>query len=103
MKKKRNRLQFKKDDLPAFILMHVIFFLVQLLFFYVYFVPTRFTEWNIPVIYYRIQQIGAPTVLVCSLIWMNHTFFPGEAKYLVISMVVYAAEWFGVDRLIVQQ
>jgi hypothetical protein len=101
MNRKRNRLQYKKDDLSSFILMHVIFFIVQLFFFYIYFVPTRFTEWNIPVIYFRIQQIGAPTVLVCSLIWMNHTFFPGEAKYLVISIALYIVEWLGIDRLLV--
>ncbi len=104
MKRKRNRLQYRTEDLPSFLLMHVIFFLVQLIFFYIYFSPNEneYIVWNIPVLYYRIQQIGAPTLLVCSLIWMNRAFFPGEAKYLVISLVVFVLEWFGIDKLIVQ-
>jgi len=102
MKLKKSRLDFRIEILPSFIFMHAIFFLVQLFFFYIYFVPTPFTEWNIPMIYYLIQQIGAPTVLICSLIWMNHTFFPGEAKYLIISLVLFIVEWFGVNRVIIQ-
>ena len=98
---KRDRLEFKPDDWAAFIVMHVVFFLVQLFFFWVYFSPPPFTEWNIPVIYYRIQQIGYPVVLLCSLIWINRHFFPEQAKYIIISTVIFIVEWFGVDRLIV--
>ena len=60
-----------------------------------------FTEFNIPVIYYRIQLIGYPTVLICSLIWMNRAFFPGEAKFVLISIALFLVEWLGIDRLIV--
>jgi hypothetical protein len=95
-----NRMGFRADDMPAFIFMHVIFFLVQLFFFWIYFQPTSFTEWNIPIIYCRIQQIGYPIVLICSLIWMNRAFFPEQAKYIVISIVVFLVEWLGVDRWI---
>ncbi len=98
---KRNRLDYRQDDWPAFILMHVIFFLVQLFFFWIYFQPTPFTEWNIPVIYFRIQQIGYPVVLICSLIWLNRHFFPDQARHMVISIVVFVLEWFGIDRLII--
>jgi len=98
---RRSRLEYRADDLPPFIFMHVIFFLVQLFFFWIYFSPTPFTEWNIPVIYYRIQQIGYPTMLICSLIWINRSFFPGQAKYVLISILLFVVEWFGVDRLII--
>lgn len=98
---RRNRLQYGNDDLPAFIFMHVLFFGLQLFFFWIYFAPTPFTEWNIPVIYYRIQQIGYPTVLLCSLVWMNRHFFPGQVKYLLISLLLFIVEWFGLDRLII--
>ena len=99
---KRNRLDFDSDDWPSFIFMHAIFFLVQLFFFWIYFSPTPFTEWNIPVIYYRIQQIGYPVVLLCSLILMNSHFFPEKAKHLVISTLIFILEWFGIDRFLMQ-
>ena len=99
---KRNRLDYRQDDLPAFIAMHIVFFLVQLFFFWIYFRPTPFTEFNIPVIYYRIQMIGYPTVLLCSLIWMNRHFFPEQVKHMVISIVIFFVEWFGIDRLIMR-
>jgi len=99
--RKKNRLDYQADEWPAFIFMHVVFFLVQLFFFWIYFSPTPFTEWNIPVIYYRIQQIGYPTVLICSLIFMNRHFFPGQAKYMIISVLVFFAEWTGIDRLLI--
>ena len=101
MRKKRNRLDYRSDDWAPFILMHVVFFSVQLFFFWIYFAPTPFTEWNIPIIYYRIQQIGYPLVLLCSLIWMNRTFFPGETKQMLISIAIFVVEWLGIDRLIV--
>jgi hypothetical protein len=101
-RKKRNRLAYHEDNLPPFILMHVIFFLVQIFFFWIYFAPTPFTEWNIPVIYFRIQQIGYPTVLICSLIWMNRAFFPGEAWYLLISIGTFVLEWFHFDAPIIR-
>lgn len=99
--RKRNRLEYRNDDLPAFIFMHIVFFLVQLFFFWIYFSPTPFTEWNIPVVYYRIQQIGYPTVLICSLVLMNRHFFPAQAKYMLISVVLFVVEWMGIDRLLV--
>jgi len=99
--RKKNRLDYQADEWPAFIFMHVVFFLVQLFFFWIYFSPTPFTEWNIPVIYYRIQQIGYPTVLICSLIFMNRHFFPGQAKYMIISVLVFITEWTGIDRLLI--
>jgi len=97
---KRSRLDYNQEDWPAFILMHLIFFLVQLFFFWIYFQPTPFTEWNIPVVYFRIQQIGYPVVLICSLIWMNRQFFPDRVKHMVISIIAFAIEWFCVNRLI---
>jgi hypothetical protein len=99
--RKRNRLDYGTDEWPSFIFMHAVFFAVQLFFFWIYFSPTPFTEWNIPIIYYRIQQIGYPTVLLCSLVLMNRHFFPERAKYIVISVPVFAVEWFGIDRLLV--
>jgi len=98
-RKRKNRLDFNQDEWPAFIFMHVIFFLVQLIFFWIYFSPPSFLESNIPVIYYRIQQIGYPTVLICSLLWLNNHFFPQRAKHLVISIAVFIVEWFGIDRI----
>ncbi len=97
---KRNRYEYRTDDWPSFVLMHIVFFGVQFFFFWIYFEPTPFTEWNIPVIYYRIQEIGYPIVLVCSLIWLNRHFFPEHAKFMLISVVLFVAEWFGLDRLI---
>jgi len=102
VKKKRNRLVYNTDDWSAYVAMHVIFFLVQLFFFWIYFSPTPFTEWNIPVIYYRIQQIGYPTVLLISLIWMNSHFFPGKIKHLMISIVIFSIEWFGINSMIIR-
>ncbi|MFH1676969.1 MAG: hypothetical protein ABIC40_08075 [bacterium] len=99
-KRKNNRIQYKADTLPAFVFMHVIFFLVQFFFFWIYFYPTPFTVLNIPVIYFRIQQIGYPTVLICSLVWLNTVFFPGESKYILISIALFIAEWFAIDRII---
>ncbi len=98
--RKRNRLEYRTDDWAAFAFMHIVFFLIQLFFFWIYFSPTPFTEWNIPVIYYKIQQIGYPTVLLCSLVWMNRRFFPDQARYIIVSMAVFLLEWFGADRLI---
>lgn len=100
MRKKQNRLKFNPDIWAAFIFMHIIFFLVQLFFFYIYFEPTPFTEWNIPVIYFRIQEIGYPIVLACSLVWLNRTFFPGETRHILISIAIFMIEWFGVDKWI---
>lgn len=102
LKKRQNRHEYRQDDWPAFAAMHVIFFLVQLFFFWIYFAPTPFTEWNIPVIYYRIQQIGYPTVLLCSLVLMNSRFFPGQISHLLISIVIFFVEWFGIDRLFIR-
>ena len=99
---KRNRMEFKEDHWPAFIFMHVIFFLVQLFFFWIYFSPPDFLESNIPVIYYRLQMIGYPTVFICSLIWLNRQFFPEQARHILISIILYLIEWFGLDRLIIQ-
>ena len=100
MKKKRDRFEYHSDDWPAFVFMHVIFFLVQLLFFWIYFGDTFFSAY-IPIIYYRIQQIGYPTVLLCSIVWLNRTFFPGEVKTILISTAIFLVEWVGIDRLIV--
>ncbi|MCX6647535.1 MAG: hypothetical protein NTY09_14420 [bacterium] len=99
---KRKRLDFRSDDWPAFIFMHVIFFVIQLFFFWIYFAPTPFTEWNIPVVYYRIQQIGYPVVLLCSLIWLNRNFFPQQGKFLLISAIIFLLEWFRLDRIFIQ-
>ena len=96
----KNRLQFNQDTIPSFIFMHIVFFAVQLFFFWIYFSPTPFTEWNIPVIYYKIQTIGYPTVLICSLILLNRHFFPGETKYIIVSILIFLLEWFHIDKLL---
>ena len=97
---KRSRLTFHDDNWSSFVFMHVIFFGIQLFFFWIYFADTPFTEFNIPIIYYRIQQIGYPLVLICSLILMNRHFFPENTKHLLISIGVFIVEWFGVNRII---
>jgi len=98
---KRNRLDYSNDDWPSFIFMHILFFGVQLFFFWVYFAETPFTEMNIPLIYFRIQQFGYPAVLICALVWMNRHFFPDQIKHLLISIFIFLIEWFGVNRLII--
>jgi hypothetical protein len=100
MKPRKNRLEYRQENWPSFVFMHVIFFLVQLFFFWIFFGEAWFSAY-IPVIYYRIQQIGYPTVLICSLIWLNRTLYPGEAKYMLVSIGMFLLEWFGIDRLIV--
>ena len=98
---KRGRLDYSHDNWASYILMHIVFFGIQLFFFWLYFSETPFTVVNIPVIYYRIQEFGYPTVLLCSLIWMNRHFFPDQLKHLIISVAIFIVEWFGINRLII--